>query len=301
MIKGFLQLTLAGLVSVPVALSAQNDMADVEIEVEPLTDQVALLYGRGGNIGVSHGEDGVFLIDDQYAPLTDRIRAAIGELSDQPVRYVINTHWHGDHTGGNENLGEAGAVIVAHENVRERMSTEQFMEVFDRKVPASPEAALPMVTFNDTVTFHINGDTATVHHVPRGHTDGDSIIYFKNADVLHMGDNFFNNGYPFIDRDSGGSVQGMIDAVERGLKIAGDGTKIIPGHGELSDREGLETYHGMLTTITERVRGRMERGESLEEIQASGVTSDYDERWSGDFIDAERFVSFVHASLADAQ
>lgn len=301
MFKIFPQLTLAGLLSVPVALSAQNDMADVEIEVKPLTDQVAVLYGRGGNIGVSHGEDGVFLIDDQYAPLTDKIRAAIGEFSDEPVRFVVNTHWHGDHTGGNENLGEADAIIVAHENVRERMSTEQFMEVFDRTVPASPEAALPMVTFNDTVTFHINDDTVTVHHVASGHTDGDSIVHFEEADVLHMGDIFFNNGYPFIDRDSGGSVQGMIEAAETGLKIAGEDTQVIPGHGELSDREGLKAYHEMLTTVTDRVRSRMQKGESLEDIQAAGVTSEYDERWSGNFINAERFVSFVHASLADAQ
>lgn len=301
MIKGLLQLMLAGLVLAPAALFAQDDMADVEIEVKPLTDQVALLYGRGGNIGVSHGEDGVFLIDDQYAPLTDRIRAAVGELSDRPVRFVVNTHWHGDHTGGNENLGEAGAVIVAHENVRERMSTEQFMEVFDRKVPASPEAALPMVTFQDGLTFHLNGDTVRVHHVARGHTDGDSIVHFEDADVLHMGDIFFNNGYPFIDRDSGGSVQGIIEAVERGLEIAGSETQVIPGHGELSDRQGLKAYHEMLTTITDRVRSRMRKGESLADIQEAGVTSDYDERWSGDFINAERFVSFVHASLAAAQ
>lgn len=294
-----LRMALAGLVAAPVAATAQNDMADVEIEVKRLTDHVAALYGRGGNIGVSAGEDGVFLIDDQYAPLTDKIRAAVAELSDKPVRFVVNTHWHGDHTGGNENLGEAGAVIVAHENVRERMSKDQFMKAFDRTVPASPKAALPVITFGDSVTFHLNGDTVRVHHVASGHTDGDSIVYFEEADVLHMGDIFFNSGYPFIDRGSGGDVEGMIQAAERGLEIAGEETRIIPGHGELSDRAGLEKYHAMLTTITDRVRSLMAEGKSLEEIQAAGVTSEYDERWGGGFIDAERFLSFVHTSLAD--
>lgn len=297
--KQIFRMVLAGLLAIPATATAQGDMADVEIEVKPLTDQVAVLYGRGGNIGVSHGEDGVFLIDDQYAPLTDRIRAAVAELSEEPVRFVVNTHWHGDHTGGNENLGEAGAVIVAHENVRERMSTDQFMKAFDRTVPASPKAALPVITFDDSVTFHLNGDTVRVYHVANGHTDGDSIVDFEQADVLHMGDIFFNSGYPFIDRGSGGDVEGMIRAAERGLEIAGDETRIIPGHGELTDRDGLEAYHAMLTKVTDRVRSLMAEGKTLEEIQAAGVTSEFDERWAGAFIDAERFLSFVHASLAD--
>lgn len=298
--KSLVRFALAGLLAAPMAAAAQNDMADVKIEVKRLTENTAALYGAGGNIGVSVGEDGVFLIDDQYAPLTDRIRAAIDELSDKPVKFVINTHWHGDHTGGNENLGKAGAIIVAHDNVRERMSTDQFMKAFDRTVPASPEAALPMVTFNDTVTFHLNGDTIDVIHVASGHTDGDSIVHFRKADVLHMGDIFFNNGYPFIDLDSGGSVQGMITAVESGLEIAGPGTKIIPGHGEVTDRAGLQTYHDMLVDVTGKVRALMEEGRSLEEIRAAGVSSEYDERWGGAFINTERFVGFIYTSLEQA-
>lgn len=291
------RLLLAGLLAAPIAATAQNDMADVEVEVTKLRGHVAALYGRGGNIGVSAGEDGVFLVDDQYAPLTGKIRAAVAELSDQPVKFVINTHWHGDHTGGNENLGEAGAVIVAHDNVRKRMSADQFMKAFDRTVPASPKAALPVITFGDSVTFHLNGDTIDVMHVASGHTDGDSIVYFRDADVLHMGDIFFNNGYPFVDLGSGGNVLGMIQAVERGLEIAGPDTKIIPGHGELSDRAGLKAYHEMLTTVTGRVRELMEQGKSEEEIKAAGVTEEFDGRWSGAFIDADRFLGFVHASL----
>lgn len=276
---------------------AQDDMADVEIETRHVSGPVHALFGRGGNIGVSAGDDGVFLIDDQFAPLTEKIRAALAGISDKPVKFVINTHWHGDHVGGNEDFGRGGAVIVAHDNVRERMSTEQFMEAFDRTVPASPPEALPVVTFNDTVTFHLNGDAITVTHVPDGHTDGDSIVHFARADVLHMGDILFTSGYPFIDRGSGGSVQGMIAAVERALEMAGGDTKIIPGHGELTDRTGLEAYHRMLTTIATRVKRHMDEGASLEEIRAAGVTREFDERWGGAFIDADRFVGFVHDSF----
>lgn len=292
-------LTVSWLCAAPSLALAQNDMTDVEIETQHVSGHVHALYGRGGNIGVSAGEDGVFLVDDQFAPLTDKIRAALAELGDRPMRFVINTHWHGDHTGGNENFGKAGAVIVAHDNVRSRMSTDQFMKAFDRTVPASPPAALPVVTFNDTVTFHLNGDTITVQHVASGHTDGDSIVHFQDADVLHMGDIFFNSGYPFIDLGSGGSVQGMIEAVETGLELAGENTKIIPGHGPLTDRAGLEAYHRMLTTITERVRVQIAEGKSLKEVQAAGVTSEFDERWGGAFINAKRFVSFVYQSLSE--
>ena len=299
MVKGLLHTALAALLAAPLTAAAQNDMADVEIRVEKVADNVAVLYGRGGNIGVSVGEDGVFMIDDQYAPLTDRIQAAIDTLSDEAIRFVINTHWHGDHTGGNENLGKAGAVIVAHDNVRERMSTDQFMKAFDRTVPASPRAALPVITFDDSVTFHMNGDTIDVMHVASGHTDGDSIVHFADADVLHMGDIFFNNGYPFVDLGSGGNVKGMIEAVERGLEIAGPETTIIPGHGKVTDRAGLEAYHEMLTTITGRVRELMAEGKSVSEIVDAGVTREFDERWSGQFINAERFIGFVHASLKE--
>lgn len=278
-------------------LWAQDEMSDVTIETVEVRDSMHVLYGRGGNIGVSSGEEGVILIDDQYAPLTDRVREAVASIHPGTIRFVLNTHWHGDHTGGNENLGEAGAIIVAHDNVRERMSTEQFMVAFDRTVPASPEAALPVVTFNDTVTFHWNDDTITVEHTPHAHTDGDSIVHFEQADVLHMGDTFFNSGYPFVDMGSGGTVQGIIAAAERGLELAGESTRIIPGHGEITDRAGLERYHRMLTTITGRVRDRIAQGQSLETIRSADVTEEFDERWSSNFIDSDRFVGFVYRSL----
>ena len=182
---------------------------------------------------MSVGKSGTYLIDDQYAPLSDKILAAIKAITPDPVRFVVNTHWHGDHTGGNENMGKAGALLVAHENVRRRMSTEQFMAAMGRKIPPSPEEALPVVTFTDAMTFHWNGDEIRVYHVPPAHTDGDSIVHFVKADVVHMGDIFFNGGYPFIDTSSGGRVDGVIEAADRVLAGIGEKTRIIPGHGPL--------------------------------------------------------------------
>jgi cyclase len=169
---------------------------NTQIQTIPVADGVYMLMGEGGNIGVSVGDDGVFLIDDEYAPLTDKVLSAVEELSDQPVRFLINTHWHSDHTGGNENLGRAGVVIVAHNNVRQRMSTDQFIESLGREVPASPSVALPIITFNDTVTFHLNDHEINAFHVAPAHTDGDSVVHFQDANVIHMGDTYFNGIYP---------------------------------------------------------------------------------------------------------
>jgi glyoxylase-like metal-dependent hydrolase (beta-lactamase superfamily II) len=268
-------------------------MADVTIEVVPVADGVHMLVGRGGNIGVSSGSDGVFLIDDQYAPLTERIVAAVRTVSAEPIRFVLNTHWHFDHTGGNENLGSAGALIVAHDNVRQRMSVDQFMEAFNREVPASPPGALPVVTFSETVTFYLNGDTLHAFHVPHAHTDGDVLIHFRNANVIHMGDTFFNGRYPFIDVGSGGNVNGVIAAAERGLTIADDDTRIIPGHGPLAGRADLEAYRDMLVAARTRVRQALAAGQTLEQIQAANLMADYDETWG----DSEGLVQAVYQSL----
>ncbi len=278
------------------AASAQ-DMRDVEIETVPVAPGVYMLSGRGGNIGLSTGSDGAFLIDDQYAPLTDRIRAAVSKLGAAPIRFVVNTHWHADHTGGNENLGRAGALIVAHDNVRERLSVEQFMEAFGRRVPASPPAALPVVTFSDAVTFHWNGDAIRAFHVDPAHTDGDTVVHFPAADVVHMGDTYFNGFYPFIDVSSGGSVDGMVAAADLVLALAGDETKIIPGHGPLSNRAELSAYRAMLATVRDRVREAVARGETADQVVAARPTRDFDAEWGDGFLEPEPFVRIVYDSL----
>ncbi len=276
---------------------AQN-AGEVQIETLKLADGVYMLIGAGGNIGVSAGDDGVVLIDDQMAPLTDKIKAAVSEITDRPIRFVLNTHWHGDHTGGNENLGKAGAVIVAHDNVRERMSVEQLIEAFNRKVPASPKGALPVITFSDTLTFHLNGGEISAFHVPPAHTDGDSMVHFPEANVLHMGDTFFNGRYPFIDVSSGGSIDGMIEATEAALVLVDSETKIIPGHGPPGDREALVAYREMLQLVRDRIAPMVEAGTSVDEVVAAKPTADLDETWGQGFLNGDAFVRMVYDSLA---
>jgi len=280
----------------PVALSAQ-DFSDVVIETTAVSGNIHMLQGAGGNLAICSGEDGVILVDDQFAPLTEKIRAAIGEVSDGDIRFVLNTHWHGDHVGGNENLGKAGTLIVAHDNVRVRMSTEQFNELFDRSTPASPKDALPVVTFNDTATFHLNGETIRAFHVPPAHTDGDSIVHFVNSDVVHMGDLYFQGKYPFIDVDSGGSIDGVIAAADQVLAMVDDNTKIIPGHGPLSNKAELMEYRNMLSDIRKIVADMMAAGKSAEEIQAAMPTKPWDEVWGGGFMKPDVFASIVVRSL----
>jgi glyoxylase-like metal-dependent hydrolase (beta-lactamase superfamily II) len=260
-------------------VGAQQEFQDVQIQTVPVADGVYMLMGRGGNIGLSVGSDGAFVVDDQYAPLTEKIKAAIAAVTDQEVRFVINTHWHFDHTGGNENFGEAGALIVAHENVRERMSVDQFMEVLDRHVPAAPAIALPVITFTDAMTFHWNGDDIHVVHTQHAHTDGDALIHFRKANAIHMGDTYFHSRYPFIDVQAGGGIDGIIAAAEWVLRVADSDTKIMPGHGPLSSPDELREYRDMLMTIRDRVRGMINDGLSIDEVVASKPTQDLDERW----------------------
>ena len=275
---------------------------DVEIETLRLTDGVYMLIGQGGNIGVSVGDDGVFVIDDQFAPLTDKILAAIAAIASESVRFVFNTHWHGDHTGGNENIGRAtGALIVAHDNVRQRMSVEQVLERIGRgasRTPASPDRALPVVTFAQDVTFHINGDVLHAFHISNAHTDGDAIVHFERANVVHMGDTFFRDSFPFIDTATGGSIDGMIAAAGAALAVIDADTQIIPGHGALSTRENLREYRDALKTMRDAVAEMMERGMSLDGIQAARPARVQAAAWGHDEAAERSFVATIHHGLS---
>ena len=280
------------------AAFAQRDLSKVEIKTTRVSETIYIMEGAGGNLALSAGEDAAFLIDDQYPELTEKIVAAIAAITPKPVKFVLNTHWHSDHTGGNEKLGSAGAIIFAHENVRKRMSTEQFIEFTRSTVPPSPKGALPLVTFAGAISFHLNGDEIRAIHVPRAHTDGDAIVHFLKSDVIHMGDVYWNGMYPFIDTSSGGTIQGTIAACDQVLAIAGDTTKIVPGHGPaVSDKAGLRAYRDMLAAIHARVAKMIAEGRKLEDITAANVSADFDERWGKRFISGNKFVEMVTMNL----
>jgi glyoxylase-like metal-dependent hydrolase (beta-lactamase superfamily II) len=280
--------------------AAQPDFSGVDIETVGIADGLYVLIGAGGNIGLSVGDDGAFLIDDQYAPLTEKIKRAIGAVTDKQVRFIINTHWHGDHTGGNENFGEAGALIVAHDNTRSRMAVEQFVPLFDHRAPPSPAGALPIVTFSETVTFHWNDKTIHAFHVAHAHTDGDAIIRFVEDDVYHMGDVYWTSGYPRIDVGNGGTLGGVIAAVERVLEMADADSRIIPGHGPLPPPgpSALRAYLEMLTGVRGEVQSLIERGLSEEQVIAAKPTRRFDDAWGGDR-SPESFAQIVYRSLRE--
>jgi glyoxylase-like metal-dependent hydrolase (beta-lactamase superfamily II) len=268
-----------------------------KLETQKLTGNIWLITGPGGNIALMTGTTGTFLVDDQIAPMSAQLKKAVAAVTSKPVRFVFNTHWHGDHTGGNAVLGGDGALIVAHDNVRKRMSTEQFNAMFDKRTPPSPESALPVITFADSLAFHVNGDDVEVVHVEPAHTDGDSLVFFKKANVLHMGDTFFSHGYPFIDLASGGSVDGYVRAADRALAMAQPTTKIIPGHGPVVDAKRLKTYRDMIATIRDRVKKLAAAGKSLDQVQAAKPTAEFDAEWGGAFIKPAQLVETVYQDV----
>ncbi len=278
--------------------SAQQDLDSVQITSQPVAPGLFMLTGSGGNIGVLTGEEGVVIVDDQFAELTEKIQATIATLSDEPVRMVLNTHWHSDHTGGNENFGEAGALIIAHENVRRRMNAEGVITFFNMQTPPSPPAALPVVTFTADVTLHLNGVAVRAEHLPGAHTDGDAIIWFDGLNAVHMGDTYFNGLYPFVDKSSGGSVAGMLAAADHVITRIDDETQIIPGHGPLSNKAELVAYRSMLATVAGRIEALVAEGKSTPEIIAAKPSAEYDAQWGQAFIQPDQWIGLL-CSLLD--
>ena len=263
-----------------------------------LKGSLYLLQGRGGNVLASVGEDGILIIDDDYTNYALAYQDALDELagSDATPRFLINTHWHFDHTGGNTYWGERGAVIVAHNNVRQRMSTRQEMKAFNRVIEPSPAAALPVVTYGDSLVLHFNKDDIEVQHFPTGHTDGDSIVFFAGENVVHMGDHFFKDGFPFVDLGSGGNALGYAENIAAVLARVDEQTVVVPGHGDISGKEDLQRYHHMLTTTIALVRAGLEEGKSAEQIAADGLGEEW-VSWGSGFINEQTWISFIAGSL----
>lgn len=267
------------------AVNAQRDYSDVEIQTHHVAGTYYYLEGAGGNIGLSVGEDGVVMIDDQFAPLTDKIVAAIGALSDGEILFLINTHVHGDHTGGNENLGKMGVLILARDEVRVRLAEQ------------SPDDALPVLTFNDSITIHANGEEIYVFPVPPAHTDGDSYIYFKGSDVLHAGDVFRTVAFPVIDLANGGTLDGTIEGLGLAIGLAGPNTKIVPGHGAVSTREDVMEFRDMVIDVKNRVTSMVARGMTYDQVAAANPTAPYNAKWG----DPERFLRAVYTELGGVE
>lgn len=275
---------------------AQQDFSKVEIKVTKVAGNVYMLEGSGGNIGVSVGSDGILIVDDEFAPLANKIRAALKTLGDGKLKFILNTHWHGDHTGGNVVFGPE-APIIAHDNVRQRLATDQKSEFFKETTPASPKEALPVITFDKSLGVHFNGEEIRVIHFPHGHTDGDSVIFFRGSNVVHMGDDFFAGRFPFVDLESGGDVEGYAKNVGEVLEKLPAGVKIIPGHGPLSGPEDLKLFHHMLMETIDIVRKKIAAGKTLQQIKGEGLPDEW-KSWGTGFIKTDAWIETIFRSLS---
>jgi cyclase len=293
----------SALLGIAAASAAQQpDFSKVEIATTPLAPGLAMLVGAGGNIAVSTGADGPVIVDDQFAPLAPKITAAVRALQDAPIRFVINTHHHFDHTGGNEAFGNAGALIFAHANVRVRLSQEQVSKMREGfRLPPSPEAALPVVTFDDGVTLHWNRETIRVDHVAKAHTDGDAHVWFERANAVHMGDTFVNGFYPFVDVESGGGIAGLIESANRVLARATPDTKIVPGHGPLATSADLTRFRDMLVDVKGRIEKGIASGQTLDAFVASKPLADLDAEWGDGFIKTDDAIALIWTNLSAAK
>jgi len=279
-----------------VAIQAQSpDYSKVQIKATKVAGNVYMLEGAGGNIGVSVGEDGILIVDDQFAPLADKIRAALKGLADKKLRFILNTHWHGDHTGGNVVFGPE-APIIAHDNVRKRLATEQKSEVFKSTTPPSPKEALPVITFDQSLSVHFNGEEIRAIHFPHGHTDGDSVVFFTSSNVIHLGDDFFAGRFPFVDLESGGNVEGLIKNIGEIIAKIPEGAKLIPGHGPISTVDDLKSYHRMLQQTTDIVRQKIAAGKTLAQIKSEGLPDEW-KPWGTGFIKTDLWVETIYRSL----
>ncbi|MGB3773811.1 MAG: MBL fold metallo-hydrolase [Leeuwenhoekiella sp.] len=286
--KNLTQILLALLLFIPFISSAQRDFTDVTIKIVPVKDSIYMLQGSGGNIGISVGADGVLMIDDEFAALSEKITAAIKTLSDKPIKFLANTHFHGDHTGGNAEFEEAGAIIFAQENVRKRLKMDDRTE------------GLPVITFNTDLTLHLNGNDIMAMHVDNAHTDSDALIYFPQSNVMHTGDTFITNGFPFIDLSSGGSIAGDVEAGNAGLMLANEDTMFIPGHGDLGTYEDYKSYVEMLKTLKDNVQKVIDSGKTREEVSTmENLTSTFhtDEEVKESFINGPKIRETIYDSL----
>jgi glyoxylase-like metal-dependent hydrolase (beta-lactamase superfamily II) len=270
----------AVLVVAMIATQASYAQDESELTIQRLSDTVSVLFGRGGNIGVSAGSDGVFIIDDQFDGDGEMIARAVATLSDKPIEFVLNTHWHWDHAGSNEFFGHKDSAIIAHDNVRKRLESGVYFSLFDLEVPPAPEAALPVITFNESLSLHLNGEEVQMLHVTAGHTSGDGIVWFKDSNIIHMGDNFLVGIYPLVDVDDGGSLDGMIKTVDTILALINDDTQVIPGHGPIADKATLVAYRDMCVILRDRVTEMKGRGLSADEMIAANVTEGLDDAWN---------------------
>jgi glyoxylase-like metal-dependent hydrolase (beta-lactamase superfamily II) len=286
----------------PTGSAQMGDPAKVTLKTSPVAGGISVIEGEngfaGGNVAVSVGDDGMFIVDDEIQPLTPKLKTALAALSKKPLRFVINTHWHADHTGGNGAMAAAGAVIVAHDNVRKRLSVDSAIEFMGKemKMPALPPAALPVVTFSEDVTLYLNGEDVHVIHVPPAHTDGDAIVHFMKANVIHTGD-VFVGGYPLIDTRNGGQFGGFITAADRILALCNDTTKVIPGHGPVMGRADVQAWRDMLVKVHDRVADLTAGKKSLDDIKGAKITAEFDPKFGQGFMKGDQFVEVVYRDV----
>lgn len=289
--------TLLSLLSTVVGTTQSTPQFAQEITTHKITDSLYVLEGAGGNVAVLVWDEGVLLVDDKIPPASPRLKAAVAAITPKPIRFVVNTHWHPDHRGGNAAMAGEGAVIIAHENVRKRMSVEGFVAVFGRPQPASPPQALPIVTFTRDVTLHLGGEEISVVHVEPSHTDGDSYVRFRKANALHMGDCYLKDSYPVIDYTNGGSYPGTIAAIDVALDLADADTRIIPGHGTVSNERELREWRDMLATILDRVKSLAAGGKSLEQVKSARPTKDWDDKLPHSFVTADHPIEEAYRAV----